>query len=138
MNDYNDISVNKNNIRALGAMIPTACTGSSFQYDPPDAIVIAAATYIGNLKERIQECNIANDGLHETLKKTENENDKLHEEINDLKCLHAKALSDYVSLRKELRAYKLLDELSQKYPGGLYDQSEGIAYLRNLLNSTCR
>lgn len=135
MNDNNDIPVNKHQIRALGAMIPTRCTGSSFQYDPPDAIVIAATTYIGNLERTIREKDEATKEIRKMCDDLEVENSQLEDEINHLKALHSTALSDYVSLRKELRAYKLLNELSQKYPAGHYDESEGIEYLRNLLNS---
>jgi len=133
----NNITISKEQVRSLGAHIPTAC-GNTLLNDPPEVILLGAIQYIGNLEQTIRAKSEINKEIHNICDQLEVENGQLEDEINHLKKLYDQTLSDYVSLRKELRAYKLLDELSQKYTGGLYDQSEGIEYLRNLLNSTCR
>lgn len=141
-------TVNLEQLRTLGSFIPTTC-GSTFQKDPPDAILFAAIQYIQNLEEEIQEkrnliskLSVDIDNLEDhnaelcdDLDNVEKENEVLKDDLDHMRKLYDCSLEDFVQIRKELKAYKLVSELSEKYPRGIYDESEGVEYLRTVLNS---
>lgn len=140
-----NVTVNQEQLRTLGCYIPTKC-GSTMQYDPADAILYGAVSYITNLEqtishkdETIRELCVISDDLEaenmDLISKAETENKNLEDDHEHLKGLYDKLLLDYVAIRDELRAYKLVSELSEKYPRDLYEESDGVQYLKNLLNS---
>jgi cell division protein FtsB len=134
-------TVNLEQLRTLGSYIKTAC-GFTFQNDPPDAILFGAIQYILNLEQEVRTKRLVASELSVQLDNLEQENGDFEEEITQLKDenehlkeLFDKQLNDYVDLRKELKAYKLVSELSDRFPPGLYDESEGVQYLKTILNS---
>jgi hypothetical protein len=140
-----NVTVNQEQLRTLGCYIPTKC-GSTMQYDPADAILYGAVSYITNLEqtishkdETIRELCIISDDLEaenmDLISKAETENKNLEDDHEHLKGLYDKLLDDYVTVRSELRAYRLVAELVEKYPDGHYDESDGVQYLKNLLDS---
>ena len=134
-------TVNLEQLRTLGAYVKTAC-GSTFQNDPPDAILFAAVQYIINLEQNVRtkqqvisELSVQLDNLEQENADFEEKNNKITGDYEHLKNIYDKLIDDYVAIRKELKAHKLVSELSERYPPGLYDESEGVQYLRTVLNS---
>lgn len=140
-----NVTVNQEQLRTLGSYIPTQC-GTTLQNDPPEVILLGAITYIQNVElsicrkdETIRElANIADDLEAENYDLLSDAEIKGKDEADDhahLKGLYEKLLDDYVAVRSELRAYRLVSELAEKYPDGQYDESDGVQYLKNLLDS---
>lgn len=141
-------TVNVEQLKELGSFIPTQC-GSNFENDPPDTILDAAVKYILNLEDEIQDqkskisqLSIDIDNLEDhnaelcgALDNVEKENETLKDDLEHMRALYDCSLDDFVQIRSQLKAYKLVSELSEKYPPGLYDESEGVTYLKTVLNS---
>lgn len=140
-----NVTVNQEQLRTLGCYIPTKC-GITLQDESPEVILLGAITHIENLElsicrkdETIRELSIIADDLEaENNDLLSDVEDKDKDEADDnahLKGLYEKLLDDYVTVRSELRAYRLVSELAEKYPDGCYDESDGVQYLKNLLDS---
>jgi len=140
-----NITVNQKQLRTLGSYIPTKC-GITLQDESPEVILLGALTHIENLElsicrkdETIRELSIIADDLEEENNDLLSDvDDKGNNEADDLKHLQGlydKLLDDYVTVRSELRAYRLVSELAEKYPEGEYNESDGVQYLKNLLDS---
>jgi hypothetical protein len=139
-----NITVNHEQLRTLGSYIPTQC-GITLRDESPEVILLGAITHIENLElsicrkdETIRELSIISDDLeaenNDLLSDVEDKDKNAADDLKHLQGLYDKLLDDYVTVRSELRAYRLVSELAEKYPDGQYDESDGVQYLKNLLD----